>query len=127
MNIGDKLREILLPVFDLDSIDEIKPEDSLIKDLGADSLDFVEIIHLIDRNFGVQITTNEILIAGIPADIDDLFEDGVLTSEGTLSLTNAFNDKKDIIHEGMTKIDLFTILTVRDLANIIKLKIDRAK
>ena len=40
----EKLREILLPVLGLDEIEEVQPEHSLVKDLEADSIDFVEII-----------------------------------------------------------------------------------
>ncbi len=124
MNVEEKLREMLLPVFNLDSVEEVNLGDSLVKDLEADSLDFVEIIHLIDRTFGVQITTNEILVGGKPINTENLFNANMLTLEGAKILTESFENKKDQIREGMNKIELFSLLTVEDLANIIQTKME---
>jgi acyl carrier protein len=117
-----KLNEILAQVFNLESPDSIKDTDSLINDLGADSLDFVEIIHLIERNFGVIIKTNEIMLGGKDLTMEQLFADGRLTSRGAESLKEAFSGKKDMFREGMTKVELFTLLTVGDLEGIIRSK-----
>jgi acyl carrier protein len=119
MEIENKLREILLPVFGLDSIEEIKPEHSLVKDLDADSLDFIEIIQLVELNFGVVITQEEIMIGGKNFDSGGLFEDGKLTAGGEELLKKNFPGKTGDLKTGMTKVELFTLLTVRDLANII--------
>ena len=37
---------------------EIKPEASLVDDLGADSLDIVEIVMEIEEEFGIEISYN---------------------------------------------------------------------
>ena len=42
------------------SEEELKPEANLRKDLGIDSLDVVDVIVLVDREFGVKITTEEL-------------------------------------------------------------------
>lgn len=121
MNIEERLRELLLPVFGLDSIDEIRPEASLVKDLGADSLDFVEIIYLIERDFGVILKANEIIVGGINIDPDNLFSDDKLTEEGAALLNKYFPESpSDRFKAGMTRIGLFESLTVKDFANIIK-------
>lgn len=117
-----KLNEILAQVFNLESPDAIKDTDSLISDLGADSLDFVEIIHLIERSFGVIIKTNEIMLGGKDLTMEQLFVDGRLTSGGAESLKEVFSGKKDMFREGMTKVELFTLLTVGDLEEIIRSK-----
>ncbi len=122
MNIEKKLRELFLPVFGLESIDEINPEASLINDLGADSLDFVEILHLIERHFGVVIKTDEVMFGGANINTNDLFVNGRLTVEGASLLWSNFPEKKDSFKTGMTKIELFSLLTVRDLVKIIKSK-----
>ncbi len=124
MNVEKKLREMLLQVFELDSIEEINIGDSLVKDLEADSLDFVEIIHLIDRTFDIQISTNEILVGGKQINTENLFSANMLTSEGATILMESFENKREQIHEGMNKIDLFSLLTVEDLANIIQTKME---
>jgi acyl carrier protein len=53
--IEKRLQEMFLPVFGLTSTDEIPVEAALVTDIGADSLDFVEIIYLIEREFRVVI------------------------------------------------------------------------
>ena len=125
MNIEQELRELLLPVFGLDSIDEIKLEHSLIKDLGAESLDFVEIFHLIDRKFDVEITAKSLMVGGTNLDIDTLFKNGKLTENGMFVLQENFSAKKDMIFKEMTKVDLVSIITVDDLAVIVKSKIEK--
>lgn len=121
MDIETKLREILLPVLGLTSIEEIKPENALVADLGADSIDFVEIIYLIERNFGVVLKTNQIFSGGLKVSADDLFQDGTLTQEGADMINKRINPVKPFL-AGINKAQLFSALTVKDLANIIKLK-----
>lgn len=124
MDVEEKLRELLLPVFGLDSVEEVGPEDSLINDLGADSLDFVEIIQLIERNFGVEFKTDEFIVGGVDMSADDLFSDGRLTPGGAALLQGRLAGGSSAIMEGTTKAELFSLLTVRDMANIIKAKIE---
>jgi acyl carrier protein len=119
MDVENKLRELLLPVFGVDSVELIKPEHSLVNDLDLDSLDFIEILHLIEVNFGVVITLDDTLVRGLNVDTSKLFEDGILTSEGEVVLKENFPDRVDQLKPGMSKIELFSLITVGDLANII--------
>lgn len=117
-NIEDKLRELLLPVFGLSSIDEVLPEHSLVKDLGAESIDFVEIAYIIESHFQVNIKTNELMIGGAAINPDELFVDGKLTAQGAELINKNFEAQR--FHEGQLRRELFAAITVRDLANIIK-------
>jgi acyl carrier protein len=118
MNIETKLRELLLPVFGLDSIEQILPQHSLVSDLGATSIDFVEISYIIESNYGVIIKTNEFMIGGTSVNPDDIFVEGVLTAEGAAMLNK--NIGKDRFKEGQTKRNLFESITVADLATVIE-------
>lgn len=120
MNIETKLRELLIPVFGLTTVDEIQPQHSLVIDLGATSIDFVEISYIIESNFNVTIKTNEVLIGGIAVNPDDLFNDGILTTEGA-DLLNS-NMKVIKFRAGQTRRDLYEAITVADLVDIIKVK-----
>lgn len=120
MEVETKLRELLLPVLGLDSIDEVAPGASLVKDLDADSIDFVEIIYLVEQHFGVVLKTDEIIVAGI--DPGTLFFDGRLTKKGAKLINANLPGSSGRYAEGMTKIELFSALTVSDLAHIITLK-----
>lgn len=119
--VEQKLRELLLPVLDIDSIDEISPDASLVSDLGADSIDFVEIIYLVEKNFGVVLKTSQIIVAG--TNPDDLFADERLTAAGAAIVSRNLGADSGRYREGMTRVELFRALTVRDLARVIELKI----
>lgn len=121
--MGQQLNEILARVFNLETPDTINDSDSLIVDLGADSLDFVEIIHLIERTFGVVIRTDEIMLGGSGLSMGNLFVDGRLTSPGAEQLTAAFPAKQGQFREGMTKVEMFSLLTVADLEAIVHAKL----
>jgi acyl carrier protein len=123
MNIETKLRELLIPVFGVDTAEEIQPQHSLVKDLGATSIDFVEISYIIESNFGVIIKTNEFMVAGTSTNPDELFIEGVLTAEGAALLNK--NMGKERFKEGQTKRNLFESITVADLAEIIESKMSK--
>ena len=122
MNIEEKLRELLIPVFALNSIDDIQPEHSFVNDLGADSLDFVEIIYLIESHFGVVLKVNELISGTIKINTDDLFTDGLLTEEGAAIIHENLPESSDRFKAGLTKKDIFSLLTVKDLVNLIRIK-----
>lgn len=120
MTIENQLREYLLPVFGIDSIDEIPADVSLVVELGADSLDFVEIVYLIEMHFGVVLKSSELVLSGVQLKEDELFVEGKLTEDGAELLKKQLPDGQIRFEPGMTKVDLFQSITVRDLANIIK-------
>jgi acyl carrier protein len=125
MNIELTLRELLLPVFGLDTIDQIQPQQTLVKDLGATSIDFVEISYIVESNFNVVIKTNELMIGGTSVNPDDIFIEGILTTEGAAILNKNLNNNR--FHEGQTKRDLFEAITVTDLAYIISTRMTKTE
>jgi len=54
----EKVRDILAKQFDIDP-ETITPETDLIDDIGADSLDVVELIMSVEDEFGVSISDEE--------------------------------------------------------------------
>jgi len=56
--IINKINEFLIEEFELDK-NQLIPTAELKKDLGIDSLDFVDIIVIIERNFGFKVKGEE--------------------------------------------------------------------
>ena len=54
----DKVKEIIVEQFG-EYADQIKPESNFVDDLGADSLDTVELIMSFEEEFGVEIPDTE--------------------------------------------------------------------
>lgn len=57
--IYDKVRELLSSQFEID-ISKISKETDIAGDLGADSLDLVEMIMMLEEEFGIVITDESI-------------------------------------------------------------------
>ncbi len=124
MNIETRVRQMLLPVFYLPSIEEIKPEASLVQDLGAESLDFVQIIYLIEREFGVVLQPDAIMSGATTEDPETMFLDSKLTKEAADLLNKKFPGHAEPFAEGMTRRTIYLSITVRDLAAAISARME---
>ncbi len=56
--IEAKVREFMVEDLEIDK-EKIKPEARLKEDIGIDSLDFVDIVVIVERKFGFKIKTEE--------------------------------------------------------------------
>jgi acyl carrier protein len=56
--IIEKINNFLVDEFEIEA-DQLKPEAQLKADLGIDSLDFVDIIVIIEKNFGFKVKAEE--------------------------------------------------------------------
>ncbi len=54
MSVEEKVIEIIAEKLNL-SKDQIKPEASFVDDLGADSLDLVELVMAMEEEFGMEV------------------------------------------------------------------------
>ena len=57
-DIKDKVKQVVVKGLDVDT-EEVKPESSLVNDLGADSLDAVELIMALEEAFNIEIPDDE--------------------------------------------------------------------
>ncbi len=58
-NIFEKLKAIVVNQIGIDA-DNVKPESDIIKDLGCDSLDIVDMLMSVEEEFGVTIDDSDV-------------------------------------------------------------------
>ena len=54
MSVEDRVKSIIVEQLGVDA-DEVQPEASFVEDLGADSLDTVELVMRFEEEFGIEI------------------------------------------------------------------------
>jgi acyl carrier protein len=84
-DIHAKVTDVLVEVLAVDK-DRITPTASLQRDLGADSLDLLEIMFLLEQEFGIEIPRGELLTGSIFRIGLELVQDGKLTDKGLAEL-----------------------------------------
>lgn len=60
---------------------EIRPESSLVRDLGAESIDFIDILFRLEKAFDIKIPSGELFPANLLNE-ERLVQAGRVTSEG---------------------------------------------
>lgn len=77
--ILEKVRSTLVDALGVDE-DDVTPDATLFKDLGAESIDLLDIVFRLERNFGIKIPRGELF----PENVSDpeLAQNGKLTPKG---------------------------------------------
>jgi acyl carrier protein len=82
--IFEKVQATLVDALGVDE-DEVTREATLQGDLGAESIDFLDIVFRLERNFGIKIPRGELFPENLMAD-PEWVADGKLTSKGVQEL-----------------------------------------
>ena len=82
--IFSKVQETLAGALGVDAAD-VKPESSLRHDLGAESIDFIDIIFRLEKTFNIKIPASDLFPSHIFTD-ERFTKEGVVTSEGLAEL-----------------------------------------
>jgi len=83
--IFEKVQQTLVDALGVDD-DEVTPEATLQGDLGAESIDFLDIVFRLEKNFGIKIPRGELFPENISAADGGFVKDGVVTPEGVAEL-----------------------------------------
>ncbi len=83
--IYDKVCETLVDALGVDD-DEVTPQATLVGDLGAESIDFLDIVFRLEKNFNVKIPRGELFPENLASADSDFVEDGVVTEAGVAEL-----------------------------------------
>jgi len=122
--IFEEVKEVLVDALGLDD-DEVTVEATLMGDLGAESIDFLDIVFRLEKSFGIKIPREELFPAESVMSNPEFVSSGKLTEKGLAELKarmphtdlTSFQDNPDV-----NKIaDLFT---VDSIVNFIQTKLD---
>ena len=83
--IYDKVSATLVEALNVDE-DEIQPEATLQGDLGAESIDFLDIVFRLEREFDIKIPRGELFPESIFQGDPDFVQDGRVTEKGMSEL-----------------------------------------
>jgi acyl carrier protein len=93
--------------------DEIKPSATLEGDLGAESIDFLDIVFRLEREFGLRVRQGELFAGPVFQGTAEVVQDGRLTDEGLAALRTQmpFANLRDLERDRrLNRIDdLFTV------------------
>lgn len=117
-----KIREALVDALAVDE-DEVTPEATLVGDLGAESIDFLDIVFKLEKAFDIKIPRGELF----PEDVltnPQYVKDGKVTAEGVAELRkrmpfanlDAFAAKPNVK-------DFGGLLTVQDMVRFVQAKL----
>ncbi len=82
--ILSKIQETLGGALGVES-EDVHPESSLTKDLGAESIDFIDIVFRLEKNFNIKIPSGDLFPGNILND-ERFVREGRVTAEGLTEL-----------------------------------------
>jgi len=103
---------------------EVKPESRLINELGAESLDLVELMYLLEQEFKIRLSKDDMSLSaqlGMPE--EELHDKEVLTPKALELLRQRFPRAADDLKQGITRRHLATLLTVEEIAKSVERKL----
>lgn len=104
--------------------EEVKPEATLVDDLGAESIDLLDIVFNLEKTFDIKIDRGEL----IPEDLlsnTDFVQEGKLTDAGLNELRRRipFADLETFAKNPMVQ-NITKVLTVNDMCHIVESKLN---
>ena len=120
--VFEKVRDALMDALGAED-DEVTPEATMVGDLGAESIDFLDIVFRLEKAFGIEIPRSELF----PEDIltsAEYVQDGKVTEAGVAELKNRmpFADLSKFEANPVVQ-DFGNLLTVNDLCRYIESKV----
>ncbi|MCL2348497.1 MAG: acyl carrier protein [Planctomycetaceae bacterium] len=120
--IYNGVKEALVDALAVDD-ESVTPDATLVGDLGAESIDLLDIVYRLEKTFGIKIDQGEL----IPSDLvnsPQFQQDGKLTADGIAELRKRLpNANLDSFEKNPMVQNLATILTVSDMCYLIETKL----
>jgi len=107
------------------AVTDVRPSSNLMEDLGAESLDFLDIVFRVEREFGIQITRGEMERAS-RGDMtpEEFAPGGVISEAGLARLRELMPEAAERIAPGLRPSTILTLFSVQTFANMVAGKRD---
>jgi acyl carrier protein len=120
--VFEKVQGALVDALGVDD-DEVTESATLVGDLGAESIDFLDIVFRLEKAFGIEIPRSELF----PEDIltnSEYINDGKVTSDGLVELKKRMPFADLSKFESNPEVQEFgNLLSVRDMCRYIESKV----
>ncbi|QDS91263.1 Acyl carrier protein [Rosistilla oblonga] len=120
--VYEKVQAALVDALGVDD-DEVTPEATMVGDLGAESIDFLDIVFKLEKAFDIQIPREELF----PEDIltnSEYVKDGKVTEDGLVELKKRMSWADLSKFEKNPRVqDFGDLLTVNDLCSYVNSKV----
>ncbi len=118
-NVGESVRTIVAEALGRPLAD-VKLESNLMEDLGAESLDFLDIVFRLEREFGIQITRGEMERASRgDMSAEEFAPHGVISDRGLARLRELMPEAASRIQPGLRPSTILTLFSVQTFANMV--------
>jgi acyl carrier protein len=87
--INKRVNGVVAQTLGLDEDETITATSHLIKDLGAESIDFLDLTFRLEREFGIKIPRNELFPESVFRESPEFIKNGKITDEGVTKLKEA--------------------------------------
>jgi acyl carrier protein len=124
--VFQKVKEVLVDALGVDE-DEVTPEATLMGDLGAESIDFLDIVFRLEKAFGMKVPREELF------PVEGLMNDAELVSNGKLTDKGLAELRARVPHTNLTEFEkdpdinkLPNLFTVNAIVNYLDSRLNPA-
>ncbi len=104
--------------------DEVTPTATLVGDLGAESIDLLDIVYRLEKTFSIKIDRGELIPEELTKDGSEFVQEGKLTAAGIVELKKRIpNANMEAFEKNPLVQNMPTILTVRDMCDLVEGKL----
>ena len=113
-----RIREIVANALDV-PVDRVRQHSSLINDLNAESIDFIDIVFRLESEFAIDIPQEEIWKGSIDVSDDATIQAGIARLRAAMP-----EFRWEALPEPITKADLPALITVQTITDYVRRRVE---
>jgi acyl carrier protein len=121
--VFEKVQEVLIEALGVDD-DEVESSAKLVEDLGAESIDFLDIVFRLEKSFGIKIDQKELFPEDVLSD-PKFVNDGVVTDAAMEELRTRMPHANLDEFDSSRKVEEFSnVFTVDAIVEFVAARLD---